>query len=94
MGRNRGLARVLSDIFTSAEGNAFHKVQVSSKYAGMTIGQLHGVLKEQQNAILVSWERTDPTTQSTDVRVNPSSELVVQSGDTLVVISNRASQLE
>ncbi len=64
-----------------------------------TIGALHTLLKQQHSAILVSWEREggpgrrldDPPERET--RVNPPSDLVLQTGDTLVVISERPVRL-
>ena len=88
MGRNRGMSRVLNDILSTTEGNAFHKVRVGPGFAGQTIGQLHGVLKEQQNAILVSWEQDDDLGRRTDIKVNPPPDMVVMEGDLLVVISD------
>ena len=93
MGRNRGLSRVLNDILSTAEGNAFHKVRIGRSHAGKTIGAMHTVLKEKHNAILVSWEREDPSGGATETRVNPPSELVVEAGDLLVVITNGPVQL-
>jgi len=94
MGRNRGLSRVLNDILSTAEGNAFHKVRVGAAHAGQTIGALHDVLKQRQNAILVSWQREDDRGQTLSTQVNPPVDLVVQEGDILVVISNRVVRLQ
>ena len=93
MGRNRGLSRVLNDILTTSEGNAFHKVRVSAAQAGRSIGDLHALLKERHGAILVSWERDDDTGRTVETRVNPPVDLIVEKGDILVVISNRVVRL-
>ncbi len=93
MGRNRGLSKVLNDILSTAEGNAFHKVRVGKQHAGSTIGELHGILKARQNAILVSWEREDEHGRTIETRVNPPVDMVVELDDLLVVISNRVVRL-
>jgi voltage-gated potassium channel len=89
MGRNRGLSRVLNDILSTAEGNAFHKIRVGSRHAGRTIGELHSLLKESHNAILVSWEREDPDSGHTEVVVNPDVNTVTAQEDRLVVIAGQ-----
>lgn len=93
MGRNRGLSRVLNDILTTADGNAFHKVAVGRRHAGRTIGELHTLLKDQHGAILVSWERPGLGRDDTEGRVNPPTELVVAQDDVLVVISDHIIRL-
>ena len=93
MGRNRGLSRVLNDILSTAEGNAFHKVRIGRRHAGRTIGELHAMLKDDHNAILVSWERDDPSTGRADVVVNPDVDTVVAQDDLLVVISKKIVRL-
>jgi voltage-gated potassium channel len=94
MGRNRGLSRVLNDILSTTDGNAFHKVRVGPGFAGSTIGALHSVLKTRQNAILVSWERSDENGRTLETMVNPPSDMVVQQDDLLVVISNQVVHLK
>jgi voltage-gated potassium channel len=92
--RNRGLSAVLNDILSTSDGNAFNRVQISSQTAGTTIGALHETLKAHHGAILVSWERAAPASSGDGqgpthrkVQVNPPVDLVVEQGDTLVVIS-------
>lgn len=94
MGRNRGLSRVLNDILSTAEGNAFHKVRIGRHHAGSTIGELHALLKDRHNAILVSWERDQPGTGRTNAVVNPDVSTVVAQNDLLVVISKQAVLLK
>ena len=88
MGRNKGLSHVLNDILSTAEGNAFHKIRVGRRHAGRTIGELHSLLKEAHNAILVSWEREDPETGRPRVVVNPDINTVTAPDDLLVVIAS------
>lgn len=93
MGRTRGLSRVLNDILSTTSGNAFHKIVVGRHHAGRTIGELHTILKEQHDAILVSWERLDETGHLSDIVVNPDVGRIVAQNDMLVVISRKVFKL-
>lgn len=83
IGRNHGLVAVLADILSTQQGNAFHKLVIPPALAGQTVGALHGRLKTQHNAILVSVERRAPERQ---IHVNPDCGFTVQAGDQVVVI--------
>jgi len=91
VGRNQGLVRVLDDILSATSGHAFHKVRIPPKFADSTIGELHTLLKQDHQAILVSWEGHDAGELVT--RVNPSSTRRVAEGDVLVVIGASAPRL-
>lgn len=89
MERNQGLSTVLNDILSTTDGNAFDRVEVPSHLAGRTIGELHTHLKETHGAILVSWARESADdVVSRRARVNPPVDLVVEAGDSLVVIAD------
>lgn len=89
MGRNRGLSSVLNDILSSAEGSAFHQITVPPHWDGRTVGEAHQTLKQEHDAILVSWERGGRVKSSgakRAVEVNPPVTRQLQTGDRLVII--------
>ncbi len=79
--RNRGLVKVLDDILTQAHGNAFHTRTLSSRWEGLTVGELATTLRNEHRTILVSIERDGTTI------VNPSSDLPLSEGQSITVIS-------
>jgi len=91
VGRNQGLVSVLDNILSGTQGDAFHKVQVPPSLAGTLIGELHTRLKEEHEAILVSWEGVEGDQVVT--KVNPPAGHPVQAGDVLVVIAGTAPRL-
>ena len=94
MERNQGLSTVLNDILSTTEGNAFDRVEVPSQLAGRTIGELHTHLKQTHGAILVSWAReSEDDALARRARVNPPVNLVVEAGDSLVVIADAPFKL-
>jgi voltage-gated potassium channel len=99
MERNRGLSTVLNDILSTTEGNAFHRVTVPHTLSGETIGAVHTLLKQDHGAILVSWAGARPSDSPSSepaehrTRVNPPTDLIVQAGDTLVVISETSVRI-
>lgn len=99
MERNQGLSAVLNDILSTTSGNAFHRVDVPKRLDGKTIAELHILLKQQHEAILVSWERVvgpgrrEGDAPKREVEVNPSATRKVQTGDTLVVIAEERVRL-
>jgi len=94
MERNQGLSTVLNDILSTTEGNAFDRVEVPPHLAGKTIGDLHIHLKRSHGAILVSWAReSGDESLSSRTHVNPPVDLVVETGDTLVVIADAPVKL-
>lgn len=82
IGRNRGLAAVLSDLLTKTTGNAFHEVVVPARLAGSTVLALHQELKKSHGAVLVSLEPKTGT-----AIVNPDGGTKVGAGDKLMVIA-------
>ena len=86
------MVTVLDELLTSTAGNSFFKVKVSRKTQGALIGELHGLLKEKHNAILVSWEGAREEGER-GVLVNPPVDLRVQAGDVLVVIADKKVRL-
>lgn len=91
IGRNQGLVAVLNDILTTTSGNAFHKVVVPKSLDGHSFGEVFNTLKTRHGAILVSMERD--TNNKRDVKVNPSCDERLATGDVLVVIAPRAIEL-
>ncbi|MEL6345323.1 MAG: NAD-binding protein [Myxococcota bacterium] len=91
MGRNWGLAAVLRDILSTADGNAFHKMFVRHKDEGKTIGQMHQELKENREMILIALEFTNDAGER-EIAVNPSAGKTVRNGDVLVVIASQENR--
>lgn len=90
--RNRGLVQVVDEILTSRYGNAFQKAEVTERLAGRDIGELHEMLKREQDAVLVAHIAcSDGVELSVDV--NPSVDKQVSTGDRLVVIASERPRL-
>jgi voltage-gated potassium channel len=85
VGRTFGLVNVLDDILSARHGNAFHKAILPSELDGTTVGELHRVLKDRYQAILISVEV--PSDQGPKVQVNPPSDMRLKSGMPLVLIA-------
>jgi voltage-gated potassium channel len=83
--RNRGLVEVLDEILTTSSGNAFHKTDLPPELAGKTVADVHRVLKEKHNAILISLERRGEG-KKLDILVNPAPDMHIQPGDRAVVL--------
>ncbi|MCO4746014.1 MAG: NAD-binding protein [Proteobacteria bacterium] len=79
--RTRGIVGVMDEILTADHGNGFHTVRVPAAFEGRTIAELHLLLVQEHEAILVSHKTGDETT------VNPPPGRVVRDGDELVVLA-------
>ncbi len=90
--RNRGLVQVVDELLTARYGSSFQKVEVGPEYAGRTVGELHGTLKREQQAILIAWIRCVDGKEA-EVVVNPAIDVEVQRGDRLVVVAREAPRL-
>ncbi len=79
--RNRGLVQILDEVLTTERGNAFHTSLVPQSHGGKTVAQMHTLLLERFNAVLVSVE------QGGTVNVNPSADILIEAGDAIVVLA-------
>ena len=90
--RNRGLVQVVDEILTSRYGTTFQKAEVTERLAGRDIGELHEMLKREQDAVLVAHIACSDGVE-VSVDVNPSVDKQVSTGDRLVVIASERPRL-
>lgn len=86
--RNPGLVSALDEVLTTEAGNAFYTVRVPASWAGRTIAELHRLLHERHEAILVSHECAQGSEGAQGVQVNPPPDRVVKEGDSLLVLAH------
>ncbi|MFT4626727.1 MAG: voltage-gated potassium channel [Myxococcota bacterium] len=78
---NRGLVSVLDEILTAAHGNTFHTMELTPRWVGRTVAELHNELFVRHRAVLISVENPPR-----NVVVNPEPTRELMAGDRLVVL--------
>jgi voltage-gated potassium channel len=96
--RHRGIIALLDKILSSKDENRFFRVAVPPTWIGKEVRQLFGLLKELQNATLLSIERLAPSTDgrtspTREIVLNPASSERLRDGDHLVLLSDREPTL-
>lgn len=82
--RNPGLVHVLQDILDMRSGNSFWSVPCPAELDGQTVEHVRTELRRRFAATLMSVQTGDE-----DAQVNPSDDVRVKAGDTLIVVARK-----
>lgn len=79
-----GISRVISDLITHPAGNEFYAVPLPRDLVGKDFGEALTHMKERHDSLVVA-----VSSAGTQYEINPGSARKLDSGDTLLVISDR-----
>ncbi|MCB0345234.1 MAG: NAD-binding protein [Bdellovibrionales bacterium] len=89
---NHGVTPVLTDLMTHHEGNYLRKIAVPAKCVDKTFLECLEHFKVEFDALVIAVECRDSQGQL-ELQVNPEVQLVLRSGDKVIVVVKRDSEL-
>ena len=84
--RNRGMMKVVNELFTAKYGNQFYKIKVPENFLATTFIDISSKMKRNYDAIILAIENNISEHKS-EVIVNPPADYLVKPNDYLIIIS-------